>query len=74
MNDQDSLKRNISRFGNIEVFNEEAYRFEIKLTGFSNHPRNCHDLISIINAFYGWKFKFVELVVAKNDLFHYVLK
>lgn len=73
--EKDLFRQKLDNFGDVEIFNEQEDRFEIKITkGFSNHPRNCYDLISIINAFYGYKFKFVESIVAKQEFFHYVLK
>ena len=72
---KDSFREKVEEFGKVEAFSEQEYSFEIKITdGFSNHPRNCFDLIAIINAFYGYKFKFVEKIEAKKDFFHYIIK
>lgn len=72
---QDLFKEKLEEFGDIEIFEETETSFEIKLTkGFKNDPRNCYDVIALINAFYGWKFKFVERIEARKELFHYVLK
>lgn len=74
MSEKDLFKEKLEVFGDVEIFNEQEASFEIKITnGFDNNPRNCHDLITIINAFYGYKFKFVSKIEARKEHFHYIL-